>query len=237
MSLAPILANFLYLVVISATAQFKIPAAFFGSVTTSYNKCGILLYTWNSTTLGSITIIRTSSGVVLYRILIKIEFVNTDLPEPVVPAISICGIFAISATTTRPAISLPAGKASLDLCSLSSLDISNSFRYTVSLLSLGISIPTAALPGIGASIRISAAAILSLISSAKPVILLTFVPISGCNSYLVTEGPLLTLVTSTFTPKLVKTSLSLLAVCINTAFVVPLELPGLSANNLYGGFL
>ena len=45
----------------------------------------------------------------------NIEFVNTDFPEPVVPAISICGIFAISATTTFPAMSFPAGKASFDL--------------------------------------------------------------------------------------------------------------------------
>ena len=40
----------------------------------------------------------------------------------------------------------------------------------------------AAFPGIGASIRISAAARFSLMSSASPTILLTFTPISGCNS-------------------------------------------------------
>ena len=52
-----------------------------------------------------------AAGVALYKILIIIEFVNTDFPEPVVPATSNMWHFAISATTTLPAISLPAAKA------------------------------------------------------------------------------------------------------------------------------
>ncbi|CCY68717.1 unknown [Eubacterium sp. CAG:161] len=144
---------------------------------------------------------------------------------------------AISATTTLPAISLPAGNASFDLCSLNSFEFKSSFKYTGSLPSFGISIPTAAFPGIGASIRMSAAAIFNFMSSARPVIRLTLVPISGCNSYLVTDGPLLTFVTSTLTPKFAKTCFSLLAVCIRDAFVIPLLLPGLSLRRLYGGFL
>ena len=55
---------------------------------------------------------------------------------------------------------------------------------------LGISIPTAALPGIGASIRTLTAARLSAISSARFVILLIRTPEAGFNSYLVTVGPL-----------------------------------------------
>ena len=43
----------------------------------------------------------------------------------------------------------------------------------------GTSIPTAAFPGIGASIRISVTARFILISSARFVIFETFVPISG----------------------------------------------------------
>ena len=88
--------------------------------------------------------------------------------------------------------------------------------------------PTAAFPGIGASIRISAAAMFSLMSSAKPVIRLTFVPISGCNSYLVTDGPLLTLVISTFTPKFASTCFNLFAVSIRATLVVLFELVPLS---------
>ena len=129
------------------------------------------------------------------------EFVKTDLPDPVVPAISICGIFAISATITFPAISIPAAKAILDFCFLNSSDSIRSLKNTDSLFAFGTSIPTAAFPGIGASILISDAARFNFMSSDNDVILLTFVPVSGCNSYLVTDGPLLSLITVAFTPK------------------------------------
>ncbi len=42
----------------------------------------------SSTTLGSIMIILTSSGVALYRMLMMMVLMQTDLPEPVVPAMS-----------------------------------------------------------------------------------------------------------------------------------------------------
>ena len=67
--------------------------------------------------------------------------------------------------------------------------------------SLGISIPIAALPGIGASILIATAAKLSAISSLKLTILLTLTPVLGCNSYLVTLGPFVTCNTLASTPK------------------------------------
>ena len=60
-----IAANFLYLSVISLTAQLSAPAAFLGSVTTGNSKCGIPLYTLNSTTFGSTIISLTSSGFAL----------------------------------------------------------------------------------------------------------------------------------------------------------------------------
>ena len=41
--------------------------------------------------------------------------IQTDLPDPVAPAISRWGILAISVTTGLPAISLPAAKESFDL--------------------------------------------------------------------------------------------------------------------------
>ena len=37
---------------------------------------------------------------------------QTDLPEPVAPAMSRCGIFAMSVTMVLPAMSLPTPKAS-----------------------------------------------------------------------------------------------------------------------------
>ena len=76
----------------------------------------------------------------------------------------------------------------------------------------GTSIPTAAFPGIGASIRISAAARFNLISSASPTILLTFTPISGWISYRVTAGPQLMFVTVTLTPNVFNVCCSLFAV-------------------------
>ena len=113
-SRTPYSANFRYRSSISATAQFNAPAAFFGSVTTGIIKCGIPLYTLNSTTFGSTIISFTSSGRALYKILIIIVLMQTDLPEPVAPAISKCGIFAISVTTTCPPMSFPAAKAMFD---------------------------------------------------------------------------------------------------------------------------
>ena len=71
---------------------------------------------------------------------------------------------------------------------------------TLFLTVLGISIPTAALPGIGASIRTFTAARLSAISSARFVILLIRTPEAGLSSYRVTVGPLEISVISACTP-------------------------------------
>ena len=54
----------------------------------------------------------TSSGEDLNRILIIRVLIQTDLPEPVAPAIRRCGILAISVTTFCPAISSPTANVS-----------------------------------------------------------------------------------------------------------------------------
>jgi len=131
----------------------------------------------------------TSSGFALYKILIISVLIQTDLPEPVAPAISRCGILAISVTITCPLISLPTANAMLDLEFLKLFDSTSSRNATIEFSLFGTSIPIAALPGIGASIRISAAARFNLISSARPRILLTLTPCSGCISNRVTAGP------------------------------------------------
>ena len=138
--------------------------------------------------------------------------IHTDLPEPVAPAISRWGILPISATTVFPPISLPTANASSDENSRNSFVSNRSRSITGLLVAFGTSIPTAAFPGIGASIRISAAARFNLISSASPTILLTLTPCSGCNSYRVTVGPQLTLVMVTFTPKLCRVVCNFMAV-------------------------
>ena len=117
----------------------------------------------------------------LYSILIIIEFVHTDLPEPVAPAIMTCGILAISPTITLPAISLPTTKDSLLFLQLSlnfSLSIS-SLIETTSVTLLGTSTPIADFPGIGASILTPEVAKFNAISSARLVILDTLIPAYG----------------------------------------------------------
>jgi hypothetical protein len=66
----------------------------------------------SSIRFGSIRIIRTSSGVERSRIEVRIVLMQPDLPEPVVPAISMCGIRARSAQTAWPEMSLPSQTAS-----------------------------------------------------------------------------------------------------------------------------
>ena len=52
-------------------------------------------------------IMRTSSGVDLYRIDMISELIMTLLPEPVDPAIRACGMVSSAATLMRPLMSLP----------------------------------------------------------------------------------------------------------------------------------
>ena len=131
-------------------------------------------------------------------------------------------------------MSLPTPKAMFDLCPVNSSFSISSLSITGEFSLLGTSIPTAGLPGIGASILMSAAARLSLISSDSAVILDTLTPCSGIISYLVTAGPQLTLVTFTFTPKLFKVSWSSFAVLFNSSSSAPLPFTG-SANKSSGG--
>ena len=88
----------------------------------------------------------------------------------------------MSVTTVWPAISFPTANAMREGCFLNSSDSRRSLRSTVLFSLLGTSIPTAALPGMGASMRMSAAARFSLISSVRETILLTFTPCSGWSS-------------------------------------------------------
>ena len=135
-------------------------------------------------------------------------------------------------------MSLPAAKAILDLASLNSLLAIRSPSITPEFSLLGTSIPTAAFPGIGASILMSAAARLSFISSARETILLTLTPCSGCNSYLVTAGPRLTSVIVTLTPNVASVCCNLPAVALSSSLPsFPLGFPLLLFKRLTGGSL
>src|SRR5574344_1133892 len=92
---------------------------------------------------------RTSSGVDLYSRLTIRELVQTDLPEPVVPAISTWGSLAMSPMMRLPPMSLPTAKATLALCPVNSRDSMTSRMRTGVTARLGTSMPTAdILPGL-----------------------------------------------------------------------------------------
>ena len=113
---------------------------------------------FSSTRLGSTRIIRTSSGVDRISTEVIIELMKLDLPDPVAPATSRCGIFDRFATTKLPSTSLPRPATSGWWSPRALPERSTSPRETISLSVLGISMPIADLPGIGERMRTSALA-------------------------------------------------------------------------------
>ena len=104
------------------------------------------------------------------------EFVQTDLPEPVVPAMSTCGSFEMSPTIALPPMSLPTAKATRERCSVNVRDSITSRMRTVVTVRFGTSIPTTEiLFGIGA-MRTPLAPSARAMSSERFVILLSFTP-------------------------------------------------------------
>ena len=152
--------------------------AFFGSVTTGISRCGMPLYTLSSTTFGvDHESVSTSEGFALYKMLIISVLMHTDFPEPVDPGDQHMRHFC------NVGYDHLAGDVLADCKSNFGWEVRKRIRFqklpqiTTAVVSLfGTSIPIAALPGIGASIRMSVAARFSLISSARPRILLTFTP-------------------------------------------------------------
>ena len=108
-------------------------------------------------------------------------------------------------------ISLPSTQVSLLLPFLNWSESISSRIETMFTTLFGISIPTAALPGTGASILTPSAARFRAMSSERFVILLILTPGAGDSSYLVTDGPRHIFTISAFTPKLSKVKISFLA--------------------------
>ncbi|MOA02129.1 hypothetical protein D3C78_1215670 [compost metagenome] len=105
----------------------------------------------------------------------------TDLPEPVVPATSRCGILARSAMTGSPPMVLPSAMASFALLfSKSRLPIS-SRRNTVSRVWFGSSMPMALRPGTTAT-RAAIALMERAMSSARPMTREDLMPGAGSSS-------------------------------------------------------
>ena len=169
--------------------------------------------------MGSTIRKRTSSGVDLYRRLTISELMHTDLPEPVEPAISRCGILAKSVTATAPAISRPRTTVSLLFADTKEFDSTRSRMRTTLIFLFGTSMPTAALPGMGASMRTPAAARFMAMSSLRLVILLIFTPGAGCSSYRVTAGPRLMSTIFVCTPKLFSVPTSILPLLCSSAVI------------------
>ena len=126
----------------------------------------------------------------------------TLLPEPVAPAISRCGILPRSTAIGRSPTSRPSAKVRRvpDALKSSSWRIGRSGTIMKSLF--GISMPTALLPGIGASIRRLRAARAMARSSDSASTRLTFTWGAGWTSYWVTTGPALRPTIVTSIPKL-----------------------------------
>lgn len=111
------------------------------------------LYTPSSTTLGSTISSFTSSGEDLNSRLMMKELIHTDLPEPVEPAMSRWGILDRSAMAMAPPISRPSATVRRLEASANSREAMTSRMGTVLTTLLGTSMPTAAFPGMGASMR------------------------------------------------------------------------------------
>ena len=110
------------------------------------------------------------------------EFVQTDLPEPVVPATRTCGKCETSPMIRLPLISSPTANAVVDLCPTNSSDSSSVRMDTGLTVRFGTSMPTTdCLSGMGA-MRTPTAPSANAISSCRFVILESLTPAPSLNS-------------------------------------------------------
>ena len=175
----------------------------------------------------------TSSGLVLTNNDVTIELIQEDLPAPVCPAISTWGNSAKLSNLGLPEISKP--KPMFRGCSAfcASFEDNTSPKDTSFLCLLGISIPIALLPGIGANNLTSGVANAYAISCERDVTLDTLTPGANSISYLVTVGPGTTLVNSASTPCSFNKFVRSFAVSCKSFLEVDTAFP--SFNNLTGG--
>ena len=124
----------------------------------------------------------------------------TDLPEPVVPAISKCGMRARSTIIGPPPISLPSTSVSAPVCCSYSFADTSSRSATSSRFAFGSSMPITFLPGTTAT-RTDTELMERAMSSARLITRDDFVPGAGSSSYNVTTGPGRTLTIRPRTPK------------------------------------
>ena len=126
--------------------------------------------------------------------------IQTDFPDPVVPAINKWGIEAKSPIIGKPDILLPRVIGILISLFKNSLLLIISLKFTGSIILFGISIPIVFLP-VTVAILVDTELVLLAISSDKFIILDVLIPAAGSNSYKVTTGPGLTLFILPIIPK------------------------------------
>ena len=124
---------------------------------------------------------RQSSGRSRYISERIIVLIATDLPEPVVPAISRCGMRARSTITGSPPMVLPRQSGSRACVSEYSLAASSSRSSTFSRFGLGSSMPMALRPGTTAT-RAETLLIERAISSERPITREDLMPGAGSSS-------------------------------------------------------
>ncbi len=116
------------------------------------------------------------------------ELRPTDLPAPVAPATSKCGIFARSVTKASPWISLPRASVSIDVDAVK-VSVSMMSRSVMSSrLRFGTSMPTVDEPEMR-SMRIDSAFSANARSSPRLTTFAYLTPAEGLNSNVVTTGP------------------------------------------------
>ena len=167
----------------------------------------------SSTIFGSIMMSLTSSGFALYRSEMIRLFMQTDLPEPVVPAISRCGSLPISPMMRLPPISLPTAKETFDLCFANSGESMTSRAMTTDTIRFGTSMPTTEILSGMAAMRTPDAPSASAMSSARFVTFESLTPRCSSSSYRVTDGPRVTLMMCASMPNDCSVSLSRSAFC------------------------
>ena len=189
MSRTPHSASSSYRSSILVTAHSRMAAALLISVTTGHIRCGMFLNIDISTIFGSTSTSLSSSGRLVKRKDMMIEFMQTDLPEPVVPAMSMCGILLRSSTTGLPDASLPRYMGRFISVAASGTARISSATRTISRLMLGTSIPTVSLPAMFGTMRMFCAFIARARSVLTPLRRETFVPGARRISKRVMTGP------------------------------------------------
>ena len=132
----------------------------------------------------------------MYKSEVNTALRPTDLPWPVAPAISKCGILAKSTTKVSLLIFFPSANGNSISASWKFLEERTDFIETIVDFLFGTSIPIVPFPGIGAIILIPRADNDNAISSSRFLILEILIPASGIISYKVTVGPIVAFIWS-----------------------------------------